>query len=67
MAFVRTAYLAMHETAHEIEGQLRLYTMENMDGTTEQAVFELSFYRPASGVKPEEWVKDMLVQCIEQL
>jgi len=67
MAFVRCAYLALTETHHAIEGRVMLHTMENMDGVLDKVEIDLSFYRPSSGLPEKEWLKDMLVQVIEQL
>ena len=67
MAFVRTAYLALCETHHVIEGRLMVHTVEGMDDQVVKQEFEFNFYRPGSGIKDAEWLKDMLVQVIEQL
>jgi len=67
MAFLRSAYINLYETHHEIAGKLTVHTMENMDGTMEDSTVSLHFYRPGSAVKDAEWLKDMLVQVIEQL
>ena len=67
MAFVRTAYLALHETHHQIGGKLTIHTMESMDGTMETETIDFHFYRPGSAVNDKDWAKDLLVQVIEQL
>lgn len=67
MAFLRSAYINLYETHHEIAGKMTLHTMESIDGTMEDTTTILHFYRPGSAVKDGEWLKDMLVQVIEQL
>jgi len=65
--YVRAIYLSLSETAHQIEGHAHLITYVNMHDKSADNRIELTFYRPASGLKDHEWLKDMLVQVIEQL
>jgi hypothetical protein len=67
MPYVRTAYLSLSETGHEITGHIHVIGYETMHSAVEDYRIPLTFFRPTSGIKDAEWLKDMLVQAIEQL
>lgn len=67
MPFIRSIYIHLSETAHTIDGSRHVITYETMHSKSEDQTIEMQFYRPASGLKDNEWLKDMLVQVIEQL
>jgi len=67
MPYIRAVYLSLSETPHQIEGHVHTITYENMHSKSEDLRLELTFYRPSTGLKDNEWIKDMLVQVIEQL
>jgi len=65
--YIRAVYLSLSETPHQIEGHVHTISYETMHSKSADDRIELTFYRPASGLKDHEWLKDMLVQVIEQL
>lgn len=65
--YVRAIYLSLTESAHHIEGHVHSIAYENAHSEAADERIELTFYRPNSGLKTNEWLKDMLVQVIEQL
>jgi len=67
MAFLRSMYINVYETHHEIAGRMSIHTMETVNGSVEDKTKELTFYRPGSAVAESDWLKDVLVQVIEQL
>jgi len=67
MPYIRAIYVHFSETPHSIDGSMHVITYENMHSKSEDRTTTLNFYRPASGLKDGEWLKDMLVQVIEQL
>jgi hypothetical protein len=67
MAFLRSMYINVYETHHEIAGKLSIHTMESVNGSLDDRTIDLTFYRPGSAVAEADWLKDVLVQVIEQL
>jgi hypothetical protein len=67
MPYVRTAYLSLSETDQSIQGHVHGIVYEHMHAVPEDFRIDMSFYRPGSGLKFNEWLKDVLVQVIEQL
>lgn len=65
--YIRAVYLSLTETPHHIEGHVHSIAYENEHSEPADDRIELTFYRPGSGLKTNEWLKDMLVQIIEQL
>lgn len=63
----RSAHVEFTETTLDTQGGIRLYTAQQYGLGVERIEIPLSFYRPASGLKDNDWLKDMLVQVIEQL
>jgi len=67
MTYHRSAYLSLHENHAEIKGSVHMITYDSQDSEAESRIAEFTFYRPGSITKDAEWLKDMLVQVIEQL
>ena len=67
MTQFRTVHMDMTESTVEIEGEIRFTVYETYGDDAARETIELTFYRPGSGIKNREWLKDMLVQVIEQL
>lgn len=67
MDFIRMATIAFSESEVRIEGETRVSVMEKEDSGFIRHAFALTFYRPAGELSDRDWLKDMLVQVIEQL
>jgi len=67
MPYIRAIYISLSETPHQIEGHIHSIAYENMHAKSSDEQKALTFFRPKSGLPESEWLKDMLVQVIEQL
>jgi len=63
----RTLYMNITESTLEIEGDFRVTVFQKYGGEAEKTRKELTLYRPLPYLNDEEWLKDVLVQVIEQL
>jgi len=63
----RTMHLDITESTLEIEGQYRVTVFQKYGGAAEKVTKELALYRPLPYATDDEWLKDVLVQVIEQL
>ena len=63
----RAFHLDITESTLEIDGEIRTMQFEYYGGEPTKQTKELSLYRPLSGITDHEWLKDVLVQVIEQL
>lgn len=65
--YIRAIYISLSETPHQIEGHIHSIAYEDMHSKSSDKQIALTFFRPKSGLPESEWLKDMLVQVIEQL
>jgi hypothetical protein len=63
----RAVHLDIIESTLQIEGELRITVFAAYGGQAEKTSKELTLYRPLPYAKDDEWLKDVLVQVIEQL
>jgi len=63
----RTVHIDVTESTLEIYGSLRLVTFEKYGDDKATETIELSLYRPVPYLEDHQWLKDVLVQVIEQL
>jgi hypothetical protein len=63
----RTLHLDITESTLEIEGEIRVTVFQKYGGAAEKTTKALALYRPLPYSTDDEWLKDVLVQVIEQL
>jgi hypothetical protein len=63
----RALHIDIMESTLQIEGELRVTVFQKYGGAAEKTSKELTLYRPLAYATDDEWLKDVLVQVIEQL
>jgi len=63
----RAVHLDIMESTLQIEGEVRVTVFQSYGGAAEKDTKELTLYRPLPYATDHEWLKDVLVQVIEQL
>jgi hypothetical protein len=67
MPFMRSAYLNFWQADGKIQGSLTHHVFQTSDGQRESYEIPLSFYVESLNGDGRAWLKDVLVQVIEQL
>jgi len=67
MPYIRAIHLDIMESTLQIEGEVRLTVFQSYGGEAVKQTKELALYRPLPYATDDEWLKDVLVQVIEQL
>lgn len=67
MPFIRSMYLSASESPHDIQGRLNIHVIESNATDIKDEGIQLTFYRPKGILADHDWLKEILVQVIEQL
>lgn len=67
MPVIRVVSISLVESEFRVEGDYHFSVMEKEEGGFLRSHIDLSFYRPGKHLSDRDWLKDMLVQVIEQL
>lgn len=60
-------YLDINQTPRGIRGRLRYHTIETDESDLEDTGIDITLYKVPENTSQRDWLKDVLVQVIEQL
>lgn len=60
-------YLDIHQTPSGIQGRVRTHTIETDESQMQDNGIDITLYKVPENTSQRDWLKDVLVQVIEQL
>lgn len=67
MYVVRSIHVRCTQTNLGTDGYVGLWTVKTMGGEVQELQIPVTFYKPDESLANNDWIKEVLVQVIEQL